>query len=92
MVRTILLAILAASTLGAQDFAWAAPTFESLGLYYDRDAARDACRPRYRRIRDRPAAAAVRPRNGAGLHVGAVGAVLNRRPVYFRSSDRPNRS
>ena len=28
--------------------AWAVPTFESLGLYYNRAVSQDACRVRYR--------------------------------------------
>jgi hypothetical protein len=33
---------------GAEGPAWAVPTFESLGLYYNREVAKDACRARYR--------------------------------------------
>ncbi|MCW5977173.1 MAG: right-handed parallel beta-helix repeat-containing protein [Bryobacteraceae bacterium] len=39
---------LAATASGADPEAWAAPTFESLGLYYNRGAAPEGCRVHYR--------------------------------------------
>src|SRR5712692_6955886 len=47
---TVLLAAVVSSTAAraADPQAWAVPTFESLGLYYNRAIAQDACRVRYR--------------------------------------------
>jgi len=45
----LLLAAICANVSGAEEkSAWAVPTFESLGLYYNRAAGKQACRPLYR--------------------------------------------
>ena len=47
-MRWILLAVLAFPAQAADRTAWAVPTFESLGLYYNRAPAQDGCKVRYR--------------------------------------------
>ena len=45
----LLLAAICANASGAEEkSAWAVPTFESLGLYCNRAAGKQACRPLYR--------------------------------------------
>ena len=49
VLSTFVILVLGSSLLRAAGAgAWAVPTFESLGLYYNRDAAADSCRVRYR--------------------------------------------
>ena len=48
MLLTLFLLILTALLHAEDPQAWAVPTFESLGLYYNRSAASESCRVRYR--------------------------------------------